>query len=160
MFWFVSHKKSRLTWLARLIKFWLVSPNKQQLKIDPGLRHVWQASQTWRWSRWSSRTSWRSAACQPASIFQISRSLILNMLPKYCGYYWYWTYESSWYFYFPRPFFRQYKISAQNIFSLCTTCFGTQALVTCCIQLKTWAMFPFHSRKWKWGIAYKRTKTT
>ena len=54
-----------------------------------------------------------------------------------------WTFlrgESSWYFYFPRPFFRQYKISAQNIFSLCTTCFGTQALVTCCIQLKTWAM--------------------
>ena len=53
--------------------FKVLTCKSQQIKIDLGLQHAWQASQTWRWSRWSSRTSWRSAACQPASIFQISR---------------------------------------------------------------------------------------
>ena len=61
--------------------------------------------------------------------------LMLLLNPRSLNY----VFFPCWYFYFPWPFFK--AKTQHTIFFLCTRCFDTQALVTCCIQLKAWLVF-------------------
>ena len=83
--------------------------------------------ETYRWSKRRGTCCKRNQICFPnfSRLFLQNISTFSNFFSNHV--------DTS---IFPDLSFRQNRTQLNIYFSLCTTCFGTQALITCCIQLQ------------------------